>query len=57
MKEGELVPDILFILVAVAAIIFIVKIAFKALKLVLMLGIVVILLYYLSTYGFLNGFF
>lgn len=47
--------DILIVLAAIAAVFFILKIAFKVLKLVLLLGVVAIVLYYLSEFGFLNG--
>lgn len=49
--------DILIIVAAIVALCFILKIAFKVLKVVLFLGIVAIVLYYLSQFGFLKGFF
>ena len=49
--------DLLIIIVAIVAIFFILKIAFKVLKAVLLLGVIALVLYYLAQYGFLNGIF
>ncbi|HHU78633.1 MAG TPA: hypothetical protein GXZ29_07150 [Clostridiales bacterium] len=49
--------DVLIIIAAVAAIFFILKIAFKVLKTVLLLGVAVLVLYYLVEFGFLKGLF
>jgi uncharacterized membrane protein (Fun14 family) len=49
--------DILIIIGAVIAVIFILKIAFKVLKAALVLGVIALVLYYLTQYGFLNGIF
>lgn len=49
--------DILVIAVGVLAIFFVLKIAFKALKLVLTLAIAAAIFYYLVNYGFLEGLF
>ena len=46
--------DILAIFIAVVAIFFILKIAFKVLKFVLTLGVIALLLYYLMQFGFLS---
>jgi hypothetical protein len=48
--------DLLIIVGAIIAIVFILKIAFKVLKAVLVLGVIALVLYYLVQYGFLNGF-
>lgn len=47
--------DIILILAAVAAIFFILKIAFKVLKLALVIAVVLFVLYYLTNHGFLSG--
>lgn len=47
--------DILIIIGAIIAIVFILKIAFKILKAALLLGVIALVLYYLTQYGFLNG--
>ncbi len=47
--------DILVIVAAVVAVFFVLKIAFKVLKVVLLLGIAAAVVYYLFTMGFLNG--
>lgn len=49
--------DILVIIAAVVAVYFVLKIAFKVLKVVLLLGIAAAVVYYLTTIGFLNGLF
>jgi len=46
--------DIILILAAIVAVFFILKIAFKALKFVLLVGIVLFLVYYLTSFGFLK---
>ena len=48
--------DILILIGAIVAVFFILKIAFKVLKVVLVLGVIALVLYYLVQYGFLNGF-
>ena len=45
--------DILVILAAIISIYFILKIAFKVLKLALILGVIAIVIYYLTEFGFL----
>lgn len=47
--------DILIIIAAVAAVYFILKIAFKFLKTILILGVAALVVYYLFEYGFLSG--
>ena len=49
--------DILILIAAVAAVLFILKIAFKILKTVLLLGVAALVVYYLMEYGFLQGIF
>ena len=49
--------DILILIAAVAAVFFILKIAFKILKTVLLLGVAALVVYYLMEYGFLQGIF
>jgi uncharacterized membrane protein YjjB (DUF3815 family) len=51
------VTDILIIVVAIVAIYFILKIAFKILKTALLLGVAALVVYYLVEYGFLKGLF
>jgi hypothetical protein len=48
--------DVLIVIGAIVAIFFILKIAFKVLKAVLVLGVIALVLYYLVQYGFLNAF-
>jgi hypothetical protein len=54
---AKALTDLLIIIVAIVAIFFILKIAFKVLKAVLLLGVIALVLYYLAQYGFLNGIF
>jgi predicted permease len=49
--------DILSIAIAVIAIYFIMKIAFKLLKVFLIIAVIVALAYVLTNYGFLGGLF
>jgi hypothetical protein len=49
--------DVLIIIVAVVAVFFILKIAFKVLKTALLLGVAALVVYYLVEYGFLSGLF
>ena len=49
--------DVLIIIAAVVAIFFILKVAFKVLKTLLLLGVAALVLYYLVEYGFLQGLF
>jgi len=49
--------DLLIIAVAIVAIYYIFKIAFKILKAALMIGVAALVLYYLAEYGFLKGLF
>jgi len=49
--------DIILALAAVVAIFFVLKIAFKALKFILLAGIILFLAYYLTNFGFLKGLF
>lgn len=47
--------DLLFIGIAILVIMFILKVATKILKVVLVLAVIVILLYFLTNFGFLKG--
>ncbi len=49
--------EVFIIIAAVVAIFFILKIAFKVLKTLLLLGVAALVLYYLVEYGFLKGLF
>ncbi|HZK34405.1 MAG TPA: hypothetical protein VFD33_03745 [Bacillota bacterium] len=49
--------DFLIIAVGIIAVFFVLKIAFKALKVVLLLGIAAVIVYYLTNFGFLEGLF
>ena len=49
--------EVFIIIAAVVAIFFILKIAFKVLKTLLLLGVAALVRYYLVEYGFLKGLF
>ncbi len=49
--------DVLILIAAVVAVFFILKVAFKVLKTVLLLGVAALVVYYLMEYGFLQGIF